>query len=123
MRELKFRAWDTFNGCFVYADMATLCDGPHPCDFRLTVNADQVAGVEQYTGIKDKNGKEVFEGDILGGAIGLTVHWCDNSNGFQLTDGEDCNCYRCSGDVELSDYNTEDIEVIGNIHENGDLLK
>lgn len=84
--------------------------------------------VEQYTGLKDANGKEIYEGDIL------TWH----SNIYRKHDWEGFVLYRGAGfAVQESDksYSSPEwldcacrkdaniIEVIGNIHENPELLE
>ena len=82
---------------------------------------------QQCTGLKDKNGKLIYEGDILGGTFGnLYVHYCDNCKQFQLK-VNDYGCMACDGDlhwyevVEAEEQN--ELEVIGNIYENPELLK
>lgn len=79
----------------------------------------------QCTGLKDKNGKLIYEGDILGGSYkNLYVHWCDKCKQFQLM-AQDYGCMACEGDIhwcEVVEDNNE-LEVIGNIYENPELLK
>lgn len=81
----------------------------------------------QCTGLKDKNGKLIYEGDILGGTFeNLYVHYCDSCKQFQLK-AKDYGCMACEGDihwyeiVEAKEQN--ELEVIGNIYENSELLE
>lgn len=69
--------------------------------------------IMQYTGLKDKNGKEIYEGDIV-----------DTENGIYevLWYGEGaCFRFHILGSLE-SPLNYDDIKVIGNIYENPELL-
>lgn len=81
--------------------------------------------IEQYTGLKDKNGKEIYEGDILGGIweSGF-ISWCEKCKQFQYH-GAGIGCMACSGDVHWCEIVEDDgkLEVIGNIHENPELLE
>lgn len=86
-------------------------------------NTDLV--VEFKTGIKDKNGKEIYDGDILGGIweSGF-ISWCEKCKQFQYHSAG-IGCMACSGDVHWCEIVEDDgkLEVIGNIHENPELLE
>lgn len=83
--------------------------------------------IGQYTGLTDKNGTKIFEGDI--------VRICyEDSNGVKYCeikevfyDNEDCRWYPLSWDecCEQCDFCTEitSIEIIGNIHDNPELME
>ena len=80
--------------------------------------------VGQYTGLTDNNGKRIFEGDVVEAYDDAYV------NGFAEVKGKVFfNCGSFDIDVEdvgyipLYSYGTENIEVIGNIHDDPDLLK
>lgn len=72
--------------------------------------------VGQYTGLKDKNGKKIFEGDIVQDNIIFgEVAWDDKTASFIIDDIQD-------GYQGYSDW-IHKIEVIGNIHSNPELLE
>lgn len=116
MRELKFRAWSE--------ETRTLYSSDDIREFPLEhIKNGDVWTFEQYTGLKDKNGKEIYEGDILGGIWeGGCISYCEKCKQFQYHScGE---CMACSGDVHWYEIVEDDekLEVIGNIHENPELL-
>ena len=81
----------------------------------------------QCTGLKDKNGKLIYEGDILGGTYGnLYIHYCDNCKQFELKTN-DYGCMACEGDVHwyevVESEDENELEVVGNIYENPELLE
>ena len=101
----------------------------------------------EYTELHDKNGKEIYEGDILGGIWrGCFIGWCDKCKALQLffdtpefphlgysnyfyasVDGHDTalHCNACNGDAHWCEVVEDDgkLEVIGNIWENPELIK
>ncbi|USK56549.1 YopX family protein [Cytobacillus solani] len=128
MREIKFRAWDLDAQDRMYSwDEIKLHFSEH-------VEHEKVV-VMQYTGLKDKNDKEIYEGDILnfvefdttGGHrddrefTGI-VKW---KNGmFEIWNKPDSEFYGADGGFVLQYIWLQDdeIEVIGNIYENPELL-
>lgn len=110
----KFRAWDTEEGR--YASDEDICfDTGGSCDnvYDLVVVDDQFYIYEQCTGLKDKNGKLIYEGDILqnGNFIRRVVY---AEGQFRVVGCRDCiPLYLCNNDLE----------IVGNIHENLELLE
>lgn len=121
MREIKYRAWDTENKEFIYEAQATYdnaCTGLgslHHESFQEVLEDNSLI-VEQYTGLKDQNGKEVYEGDILLDGVGEPCEpWV-----VKFEDG------KFIGEIQgvTEDlFELTDLEIIGNIHENPELLE
>ena len=88
--------------------------------------------VGQYTGLTDKNGKRIFEGDIIQfGARIKDVRWNSETMAWELTDigVPDCDVNHLHNTVSLSELYVETCygemasEVIGNIHDNPELME
>ena len=136
MREIKFRAWDKKHKQMVnlYTPTAFCEDGYDEIDYIAFskcdvhyVDSSQVVGVEQYelmqyTGLKDKNGKEIWEGDILKHSEYGSCEVVNKFGGFGIE--AKTSSWISSGfhsfSTRSADY--EHCEVIGNIYEDGHLL-
>lgn len=124
MREILFRG--KAGAKWVYGDLWHLNDG------RATVRKDGELfpyevipdTVGQYTGLEDKNGKKIFEGDIvycksrLDNANMVVIFECGQ---FRMVLSENYRSYQTNSGFYY--INCFDKEVIGNIHDNPDLLK
>ena len=117
MRTIKFRAQDIASNKWLYGDLRHHKDDV--CIFEQGGNkGEQVKRdtIGQYTGLHDKNGKEIYEGDI----IRLVTGYKKNHDGTFVEKAKEITV-----EYDLASFNicsfalvTDNIEVIGNIHDN-----
>lgn len=150
-REIKFRAWDKENKHMLYSssDGVLECgEGQHEDVLNIwldgtieiansernyfpngigTINDSEKRFIlQQYTGLEDKNGKEIYEGDIVKSAnwlyrvgYGVETSSFGNASGFYFAS----NAPSLGKGFVDSTFNSLECEVIGNIYENPELLE
>ena len=125
MREIKFRAWNKKTKEIYYESEEYRTNRG---EYRMLISIDDIGEgkdiidiavailhkdfiVMQYTGLKDKKGKEIYEGDILKGQKeNHLVEWNDK-------------LLQWNTDKSLMLWGLSPLEVIGNIYENPKLIK
>jgi hypothetical protein len=130
MREIKFRAWNTHTNKMIDLKKITplaLVPAMGECD-GLFLPFQNVIILMQFTGLKDKNGKEIYEGDIVKfrshpdkekiGEVFYRESWAR----FNIKTQDEFE--KKKGTHSLTGFGTLNyVEVVGNIYENPELLK
>ena len=129
MREIKFRAWDKKQKKMLYGvSIGTIKVWDENAPFishEFSYSEDCI--FEQYTGLKDKNGKEIYEGDIVEEEIDCGDDDIDGTYRYTVVWDEDTLCWSLSpqyGAIHEDLWETNSsVEIVGNIHETHELLK
>jgi len=125
MREIKFRAWGTNT---IFDDETKEMFIPNVTEFNdinVEIGNHQDDGTiwMQYTGLLDKNGVEIYEGDVVRGSAYETeiysgeVRYLKTDAAFIMAITESKGYFR------LNTTTFQELEVIGNIYENKELLE
>lgn len=132
MREILFRGIRKETHEWVYGFYGEYFDGKRNVPCISVVDTHVITGalcyevipetVGQYTGLKDKNGRQIFEGDILkekqsNQALIFTVDWCEDCAMFVTP----CKNFK-SLEFDFTTSYGEQFEIIGNIHDSAELL-
>ena len=124
MREIKFRAWDRFKQRWsnykINDDTVYFMDKNTGVWYGSYNKRYKDFNLMQYTGLKDKNNKEIYEGDILSDGNNKKLYKVIFENGSFRAEFE--------GDFEEYSFDLIDVvaqgcEVVGNIYENPELIK
>lgn len=120
MRDIKFRVWDkenkTMNKARKLDFLGNRVKINNDIDFVLNMNSKKNQNIElmQYIGIKDKKGKEIYEGDIV-------RYFKDELAIIEFKRG--CFVIESKNHIDYFHEILGEIEVVGNIYENEDLLE
>lgn len=140
MRQFKFRIWHEDVGEYFYLDLMRVTESGFgwtedfekvktklkisfenqclvsvPSKTKFDRHGENIV-IEQCTGLQDKDGRHIYEGDVLKLETGdvIDVFWNDRFSAFEL---------RATGNRLEWYHGLQEIKIIGNIHENSELLK
>lgn len=131
MREIRFRSWNTEEG-YMYDGVQSI-DDYGGIDDIIETRIDEGWIIMQYTGLKDKNGTPIFEGDIVRGIAPYKVGWVTGEELYEnrlvewdgkMSGWSPFNYFTTNGANDLEDmyYELDSCEVIGNRYQNPELI-
>lgn len=117
-REIKFKIWDPKNGIGEPTDISKFPHLLKRC-YEYGLNPSEWTYL-QYTGLKDKNGKEIYEGDIIKASYYYLGdnYFRENISEVKFGEGSYYLAHFNAPSIDLSNH----LEIIGNIYENPELL-
>lgn len=135
MREIKFRAWHKDNKSFVFRSLAGFwrngwlcCSHTFPFVEMSQPNEENSFSLngewEQFTGLLDKNGNEIYEGDVI--RCALMFEGVSLPHMGEVVRDDKHGCWSTKNHAGLTPFLKHELiasrEIIGNIHENPKLL-
>ena len=143
MKTLKFRAWDNENKCYFKPTYEAYKGNVEDLNIGLdgdlyikkivkSTHYNQITInrfiLEQFTGLQDKNGKDVYEGDIVEYGETYIGDYCEKEGHGEIQYEDGCfivvmGAYHDQGfELDGVTIQNRSIKIIGNIHENPELL-
>ncbi|ENI4259311.1 hypothetical protein ABXZ90_001310 [Listeria monocytogenes] len=117
MRVIEFRVWDKEVKEMDYNPSVIEIWQNKPINEQFRLESEEKLVWMQYTGLKDKNGKKIFEGDIVDISVYDRLDWSSIKGKVVFLNGawlvEDVGHFAITLQSE-----TNEIEIIGNVHEN-----
>lgn len=117
VREIEFRAWDKEVKEMDYNPSVIEIWQNKPINEQFRLESEEKLVWMQYTGLKDKNGNKIFEGDIVDISVYDRLDWSSIKGKVVFLNGawlvEDVGHFAITLQSE-----TNEIEIIGNVHEN-----
>lgn len=127
MREIKFRAWDPVDNRMLPVENINFREkyiSLNEGDNSIT-DTFEMFNLMQYTGLKDRNGVEIYESDIVKTCEGRLKQVIWQGNGFKFLYKFNIRGYNEKTILDLGDTSNKrwGIKVIGNVYENPELLE